>query len=234
MSNRPIRSLLHVKRPSPAMVVALLALFVACGGTAVAAGVLITSSSQIRNGVVTSSKIANRAITSAKLAGSAVTAHQIANGTISTGKLTADALNALESSGTTAFEYFRKTGPESQPKNTTTRVVTAFNVPAGVYAIFGKAVVTDLAPPSNLLIPGSPAAGRCELSAGGDIDDGSAMISTSYGSGPADVFTQITHTFAGPGDITMDCTGTTAPWRASDATIIAIRLGNATRNQVSG
>jgi hypothetical protein len=215
------------------MVVALVALFVACGGTAVAAGVLITSSSQLRNGVVTGAKIANRTITGKNVARGSLGGDLLSNGQIGTNKLTKDAVAALQSSGSTAYEYFRKTGPEHQPANGSMRVVTAFNVPSGVYAIFGKVVVTDLAPPSNLLIPGSPAAGRCQLSAGGDIDDGSTLISSSYGSGPGDVYTQITHTFAGAGDITMDCTAG-APWRASDATIIAVRLGNATRNQVSG
>ena len=44
-------------RPSPAMIVALLALFVALSGTAVAAKSLITKSSQIKNGVIESSDL---------------------------------------------------------------------------------------------------------------------------------------------------------------------------------
>lgn len=42
-----------MKRPSPSLIVALVALFVALSSTAIAAGVIITSSSQIKNGVLT-------------------------------------------------------------------------------------------------------------------------------------------------------------------------------------
>jgi hypothetical protein len=215
------------------MVVAIVALVVACSGTAVAAGILITSSNQIRNGIITGSKIANRAITGNKVARGSLGADVLANGQIGTNKLTADAVRALQSSGSSAFEYFRKTGPENIAAGNSMRVLTADNVPAGVYAIFAKAIISDLDPSSNLLIPGRTADGHCSLGAGGDIDDGRVLIGGAFGSGPGDVFIQITHTFAGPGTITLTCdAGST--WRASDSTIIAIRLGNANRVELPG
>ena len=52
----------RVPRPSPAMVVALVALLVAMSGTAVAASkVLITSSSQIKNGAISSADLSKKA-----------------------------------------------------------------------------------------------------------------------------------------------------------------------------
>lgn len=45
------------RRPSPALIVAIAALVVACAGTAVAAGTLITSSRQIKTGVILGSDL---------------------------------------------------------------------------------------------------------------------------------------------------------------------------------
>jgi hypothetical protein len=49
-------------RPSPALVVAVVALVVALGGTATAAGVLITSGSQIKDGSITGADLKDRSI----------------------------------------------------------------------------------------------------------------------------------------------------------------------------
>jgi hypothetical protein len=59
----------HIKfrRPSPAMVVALAALFVAMGGSAVAATQLLIHTKDIANGAVTNRKLANGAIGLSKL-----------------------------------------------------------------------------------------------------------------------------------------------------------------------
>jgi hypothetical protein len=215
------------------MVVALTALVVACGGSAMAAGLLITSSDQIRNGVITGSKVASRTLSGRNIARGSLGGDLIAGGAIGTNKLSSDAQRALQSSGTTAREYFRKAGPEESAGGNPSRVITADNVPAGVYAIFAKTIITDLDGPSYLLAPGHTANAHCRLSAGGDLDDGRVLVGTSYGSGPGDVLTQLTHTFSGPGTMSLECDAG-AKWRASDSTIIAIRLGNAPRTEVSG
>ena len=63
-------------RPSPAMVVACLALLVALGGTSIAAVTAIAPNSvgtaQIRAGAVTAAKIRNNNVTGAKIAPNAV------------------------------------------------------------------------------------------------------------------------------------------------------------------
>lgn len=87
----------RIPRPSPAMVVALLALCLAVGGTAVAATKLsknAVKTKNIKNGAVTESKIAGNAVTEGKIAGNAVTEGKIANGAVSAGKLGASAKTA--------------------------------------------------------------------------------------------------------------------------------------------
>lgn len=83
-----------VGRPSPAMVVAILALCLAVGGTAFAAvklGKNAVKTKNIKNGAVTESKIAGNAVTESKIAGSAVTEGKIASGAVSAGKLSGSA-----------------------------------------------------------------------------------------------------------------------------------------------
>jgi hypothetical protein len=72
---------LRLRRPSPALAVACLALFVALGGISYAAAVLPAGSvgaRQLRAGAVTTPKIKNRAVTTAKLRNGAVTSAKIA------------------------------------------------------------------------------------------------------------------------------------------------------------
>jgi hypothetical protein len=215
------------------MVVALTALVIACGGSAMAAGVLITSSSQVGRGVITAANIRDRTITGGNIRRGSLTGDLLGKGSIGSDRLTSDASSALKSSGTTAVEFFRKAGPESVPTGNSSRVMTADNVPAGIYAIFAKTIITDLDPGAGGLAQPRPSDGHCELAAGGDLDEGRAVIGTIYGNGPSGVYTQITHTFAGPGTITLNCDAG-SKWRASDSTIIAVRLGNAPRTQVTG
>jgi hypothetical protein len=56
------------RRPSPALIVAVVALVAALTGTATAASVLITKSSQIKNGVITGKKLKKGTITADRLA----------------------------------------------------------------------------------------------------------------------------------------------------------------------
>jgi hypothetical protein len=204
------------------MVVALLALVVACSGTAVAASVLITSSKQIRTGVITASNVHSRTLTG----------KQIQRGSLGPDLLSARAIKSLSAAaGATAHEWFRKAGPEDQPAGNPQRVVTASGLPAGTYAIFAKTILTDLDPVNSfpLSYPAKTADGHCRLSAGADLDDGRVLIGTSFGNGPGTMSMQVTHTFNGSGDITMDC-DSASTWRASDS---SIKLADVTRASVS-
>src|SRR5579875_882487 len=72
--------MLRFRKPSPALVISVIALFVALGGTGYAALKLPKNSvgtPQLKNGAVTSAKLKNGAVTSAKLKNGAVTAGKI-------------------------------------------------------------------------------------------------------------------------------------------------------------
>jgi hypothetical protein len=100
-----LRRLLRDHRPSPALVVASIALLVALGGTSVAAVNQLAANSvgtsqlksnavttpKIKNSAVNASKLASNAVTSAKIASNAVTNAKIANGTIQPADLSAAA-----------------------------------------------------------------------------------------------------------------------------------------------
>ncbi len=70
----------NVRLPSPAMIVALAALFVALGGSAFAVSRVGTK--QIKKGAVTTAKIRNGAVTNAKLRNGSVTGPKVAAGAI--------------------------------------------------------------------------------------------------------------------------------------------------------
>jgi hypothetical protein len=80
--------LFHLSRPSPAMVVALIALFIALGGGAYAAVSMPANSvgsKQLKNGAVIGSKLATNAITSAKVKDGSLLAQDFAAGQLRAG-----------------------------------------------------------------------------------------------------------------------------------------------------
>ncbi len=78
-------------RPSPAMVVALLALIVAAGGTAVAATKIGTN--QLKNNAVTTKKIKKKAVTTNRLKAKAVTSGKIGPEAVKSGKIADSAVD---------------------------------------------------------------------------------------------------------------------------------------------
>ena len=86
----------RVPRPSPAMVVAVLALCLAVGGTAFAAvklGKNAVKTKNIKNGAVKESKLAGNAVTESKIASGAVTEGKIASGAVTEGKIASGAVS---------------------------------------------------------------------------------------------------------------------------------------------
>lgn len=222
-------------RPSPSMVVSVIALIVALGGTATAATVLIRSSAQIKNGVVTGADLKDATITGRDVKDGALTGAALRAGTIDTGKLDAGVRETLSAAATSAQEAFRKAGPENVPGGKSERVITLSGLEPGVYAIFSKAVITVTRNSSGLLKEGESSGGHCVLNAAGDTDESRTLLTGVGSSSPGVVVAQITRTLGTTADVTLDCDASgTAPWRASDSSIIAIRLGSAPRTPVSG
>ena len=81
----------YLHRPSPAMVVALVALTVALGGTSVAAVSQLAANSvgtsQLKNNAVTTPKIKNNAVNASKIAGNAVNSAKIANNAVTSSEI---------------------------------------------------------------------------------------------------------------------------------------------------
>lgn len=225
------------RRPSPAVVISLLALVFSMAGTATAARVLIKSSSQVKNGALTGSDLKNGTVSTRDLKDNAVTGDKVKNGTLESDDFSGSARSALQAAETQALEVYRKAGPENQPagEGDFKRVATLDNLPAGTYAVIAKTVLTPLeAQGQSLLDQGETIAGRCELDAGGDKDQSATFIGSPGALAPGIVHTQITRSFGSGGSVTLGCQVNAATWRASDTSIIAIRVGRAPRSAVEG
>jgi hypothetical protein len=223
------------RRPSPATVISLLALVFSMAGTATAARVLITSSSQVKNGTLTSGDIKDAGVSSRDIKDSAVTGAKVKNGSLESDDFSGAARTALQAAETQALEVFRKVGPDAQPAGTDfKRVATLDNVPAGTYAISSKTVLTPIEAQGGFFGQGSTLTGRCELDAGGDKDQSVAFLGSPGAIAPSIVHNQITRSFGGSGTITLSCAVDKATFRASDTSIIAVRVGRAPRSPVEG
>jgi hypothetical protein len=83
------------------MIVAILALIVATGGTAVAQGILIRSSNQLADGVVTGPKLAASAVTSAQVAQDTLNRNDLADRSVTNRELSNPIFSAaVDSDGT--------------------------------------------------------------------------------------------------------------------------------------
>ncbi len=102
---------MKLRRPSPALVISVVALIVALSGSAVAARYVISSSAQIRNGAVTGADVRNRSLHGGDLADGTVTARQIKSGLLSARGGSPTSTPAASSS---ASEAFRMDGPDKR------------------------------------------------------------------------------------------------------------------------
>jgi hypothetical protein len=218
-----MRRLIH-GRPSPSLAISILALFVALGGTATAAGVLIKSSSQIKKGVVNSGDIADNAITS----------RDVRDSSLGLDDLSASARSAITDAGTQALEAYRTEGPKEAAAGQAVRVATLSNIPPGAYAIFAKTVLTPVATQSGLFKEGDSVSGHCVLDADGDVDHARNLLGSPGSNSPGQLSLQITRTFGSPGTATLTCDVGPATWSATNTSIIALRLGKAPRQAVDG
>lgn len=165
----------RVRRPSPAMVVAILALCLAVGGTSFAAvklGKNAVKTKNIKNGAVkasklagnavTEGKIATNAVTESKIAGNAVTEGKIASGAVSAGKLAGSAKSTWVETQLGGFTIARQSGGVTVTPDGTGKAAVDFGVD-----VSGRAI--SVTPSLNL---GSVVAeyGRClDISCGAGL-----------------------------------------------------------------
>jgi hypothetical protein len=223
----------RIPRPSPALVVACIALLVALGGTSIAAVSQLAPNSvgtsqlknnavvtaKIKSGGVTASdiaanavvaaKIASNAVTGAKIAGNAVNSAKVADGSLAAADLAAGTIPAP----TDALVRFLN-GPVAVPATLTT--LANLSIPAaGSYLIVAKAYVSGTGTVT------------CRVEAGTDFDESRATPSSALE--PQTITTVVGHTFAAAGSIDFRCSrGALADASANFIKIAAIRVANVT------
>lgn len=222
---------MKLRRPSPALVVSIIALVVAGGGTATAATLI--GSKQIRNSAVNSAKIKNSSVTSA----------DIKNGTIATGDLSKGTLKRIDGGaptpgGTSAssLEAIRKVGPVGQPANVDVKVAT-LTIPAGAYVIQAKTTMNGFTGDTNLveglINSGGSFGGNCRLDAGGDVDRADSNIVVNNRPTPASMVMQMTRTVGGATEVNLNCAAGVS-WTAGNTTIIATKVASVSRTESNG
>jgi hypothetical protein len=209
------------------MAVSITALVVATAGTATAASVvLIKDSKQVKFGSLNGSDIKNRTI-----GGS-----DIANGAVSDRQLAPKILNRFTSQGFVATEAVRKLGPERQEAGQNT-VATMGQLAPGTYMIIASTILSptrgDQGLLTSVLQQPKTAGGHCVLQAGGDEAHGRAPIASPYSDTPTTIVTQMTRSFDKATDVILQC-DSGIPWKASDTSIIALKLTGSSRTDVTG
>ena len=128
---------IRAKRPSPSLVISILALFVALGGSAYAASKVGTKN--IKNNAITAAKIKKNAITTAKIKNEAVTGAKIKEASLGTvpSAVNADnatnATNAANAANAANFSRFFSSGMKKASIGQTVPLLTV-----GPFTITGK------------------------------------------------------------------------------------------------
>lgn len=221
--------------PSPAMIVALVALFVALGGAAYA-GVTLSNNSvksaTIKNGEVKTADLANSAVTNLKLKNNSVNSAKVKNGSLETADLSAAAQTALKGAagptgpaGATAGFAVRAVDVLAFVTSTDQTLAT-LPLPAGNYVITAKVVINN-----------NEAALRqygCSLRLGATVIDSffDALELDADGSAAADDRDVVTLTSAGtlaaPGAATVVCQTNSASGNWLARTITAVQVATLT------
>jgi hypothetical protein len=218
---------MKVRRPSPAMVVALIALILTLAGTAVAAVKIGTNS--LKNSAVTTKKLKNRAVTGAKLAEGSVSTAKLAEGAVSTGKLAEGAVSTGKLAEGAVSAQKLTPGERSEGFVTTqagqialsagtSTTIASLNLPAGGnYIIVASADLGNNAATPNLL--------SCQLR-----ENGTLLTGASANLAPLAVFSQGTALTAasGGGTVTLACEPEKGA-QARNRVITAVRVGTLNR-----
>jgi len=203
--------------PSPALVISCIALVAACAGTAYAA-TKVTSSKQIKNGIILSADIKDGSIQG----------KDIRNGTITANKLKSP---SAAGGAQTAYQAVRRAGPEGQPANTVVKVAS-LAVPAGSYIVTASTVMTALPGAQNPLLPerDSPS-GRCRLDVAGDETTSLQNVVVNSKSTPGTLYMQATRTIGAPSEFFLECSAGSS-FRLSETSIIATQVGSIAATQI--
>ena len=208
---------MKLRRPSPALVISIVALVAACAGSAVAATVI--TGGMIKDGTIQNRDIKNNTIQSEKFSKGVqnILAKKTATPAATAGKI--------------SYEQVRKAGPENQPANQMLRV-TSMMVPAGAYVATANTVVTAFTGTSDiiesLLNVNAALGATCILDFGGVTASSLNTIAINNRQTPATFGMQLTRTVNASTEIVLKCAASIA-WRASESSIIATKVDSITQ-----
>jgi hypothetical protein len=216
------------RRPSPAMVVALIALFMSLGGVSYGLARNSIDTREIKNNDVRSSDIRNNGIRSRDIRTGNVGGADIRNNGVTGTDVLESSLGTVPSANSAssadvanaAFSTFRDE-VFSLPAGLGPHTVLTLNVPqAGSYVIIGKlSLINDDAAEREY---------RCQLIAGAALDAVWAGEGANAGRDDSrPVAMTVVHRFDAPGDVTMNCNnpaGEAGDARVDDRRITAIQV----------
>lgn len=229
---------MKISRPSPSLAVSIAALVVASAGTATAASVIITKSSQVKANSLNGSDIKNSSLTGLDIKNGSIKAGDLASGVLSGTKVKGNSVTG-QSVGTgavTAQEAVRRAGPENVAAGGAT-IARITQLAPGTYFVAAKTTITGVAGDlglGELLRTNKTAGAECTLEIGGDVDKSRQAVVTPGSETPATINMQMTRTIASPTDAILGCSVTNVPWRASDTSIVALKLQGSTRTDSTG
>jgi hypothetical protein len=205
-------------RPSPAMIVAVIALVAATTGGAIAGGALLTGAN-IKNNSVTGLDIKNNSVASADIKNNSLVGADVRNGTLQAADLSAAAVASLttQQGDQTAGFHFDSSSNVLAWSNSP-QVVAALNLPAGNYVVVGKVLGR------NDGLTGAIVNVTCTMEFGGTTIDSSFDRSLDGGDRES-FYLSGRGALAGPGSVTITCTsGPTGSF--VDRNIEAIKVGS--------
>ncbi|HET8977051.1 MAG TPA: hypothetical protein VFN87_02775 [Solirubrobacteraceae bacterium] len=138
----------HLKAPSPAMAVALTALFMSLGGVGYAASQIGTN--QIRNGAVTTHKLHNGAVTAKKLANNAVNGQKVQDNSLTGNDINVSTLGQVPDAA-----KLDGNGPASFVSSSISRHESPLET--GTPLGDGTFYIDEACPPGDVLLNGGPA-----------------------------------------------------------------------------
>jgi hypothetical protein len=223
-------------RPSPATVLAGLALLIALGGTAVAAGTKLlpansVGTAQLKNNAVTSAKVKDGTLQRSDFAAGVIPASTSGGGGTGAAGPTGPSGPAGPSGPTGA------TGPAGPSDGFSVYKNVGGNVPAGYgemasltipatgnYVIFAKIVLQDAV--------NAPVLPQCELLAGGDFDTSYASLTGNGGTAVAEQTLALTvvHTYSAAGTAVLECKAFGVNVNGGWIKITAIKVANLTNS----
>ena len=238
-------SRVFTRLPSPALVVACLALLLALGGIG---GAAVTQAppknsvgtAQLKSNAVTTPKLKNNAVAAAKIASNAVVAAKIASSAVSSAKIAAGAVTAdkvatdavttekVQDGSITAADLAPGVvppsvalgrfvnGPVAVPSAQTAVATLAIPDP-GNYVIWGKAYLT------TSLLAGTA---TCRLEAGSNFDESLTYVAADE---PATLSLMVLNNFTAAGNVNLSCSAPTQK-QANFIKITALRVANLTNS----